>query len=87
MTLLLSKAASIEALKPFPYQRVAVENAFQYFMTEGKSRGKLIMPCGTGKSLTSYWIAEALKAQTILVAVPSLALIRQTVGCLDQRVS
>jgi predicted helicase len=35
------------------------------------------MPCGTGKSLTAYWIAEALKAKTILVAVPSLALVRQ----------
>jgi predicted helicase len=37
------------------------------------------MPCGTGKSLAAYWIAEALKARTILVAVPSLALIRQSV--------
>jgi predicted helicase len=37
------------------------------------------MPCGTGKSLAAYWIAEALKAKTILVAVPSLALIRQSV--------
>jgi superfamily II DNA or RNA helicase len=37
------------------------------------------MPCGTGKSLAAYWIAEALKAKTILVTVPSLALIRQGV--------
>ena len=36
------------------------------------------MPCGTGKSLTAFWIAEALNAQNILVAVPSLALIRQS---------
>jgi predicted helicase len=36
------------------------------------------MPCGTGKSLTAYWIAEALEAKTILVAVPSLALVRQS---------
>jgi superfamily II DNA or RNA helicase len=38
------------------------------------------MPCGTGKSLTAYWIAEALEANTILVAVPSLALIRQSLA-------
>jgi superfamily II DNA or RNA helicase len=38
------------------------------------------MPCGTGKSLTAYWIAEALKAKTIVVAVPSLALIRQSLA-------
>src|SRR5258708_34482032 len=36
------------------------------------------MPCGNGKSLTGYWIGEALKAKTILVAVPSLALVRQS---------
>jgi predicted helicase len=38
------------------------------------------MPCGTGKSLAAYWIAEALRAKTILVAVPSLALIRQSLA-------
>jgi superfamily II DNA or RNA helicase len=38
------------------------------------------MPCGTGKSLTAYWIAEALKARAILVAVPSLALVRQSLA-------
>ena len=40
----------------------------------------MIMPCGTGKSLAAYWIAEALRAKTILVAVPSLALIRQSLA-------
>jgi superfamily II DNA or RNA helicase len=38
------------------------------------------MPCGTGKSLTAYWIAQALKAKTIVVVVPSLSLIRQSVA-------
>ena len=42
------------------------------------TRGKLIMPCGTGKSLTAFWIAERLEAQTVLVAVPFLAFMRQT---------
>jgi len=36
------------------------------------------MPCATGKSLAAYWIAEKLGAGSILIAVPSLALIRQT---------
>ena len=36
------------------------------------------MPCGSGKSLTAFWMAEKLKSKTILIAVPSLALIRQT---------
>ena len=38
------------------------------------------MPCGTGKSLTAYWIAQSLKAKTIVVAVPSLALVRQSLA-------
>ena len=56
-------------------------------MTEGKSRGKLIMPCGTGKSLTSYWIAEELKAQTILVAVPKPCPYPTDGGSMGQRIS
>jgi predicted helicase len=38
------------------------------------------MPCGTGKTLIAFWIAEALKAKTIIVAVPSLNLIKQSVA-------
>jgi superfamily II DNA or RNA helicase len=38
------------------------------------------MPCGTGKSLTAFWIAQALGAKRVLVAVPSLALIRHSVA-------
>jgi predicted helicase len=41
-------------------------------------RGKLIMPCGTEKSLTAFWIAEELAAKTVVIAVPSLALVQQT---------
>jgi len=67
-----------EPLKPRPHQERAIRNAYQHFIEKGNSRGKLIMPCGTGKSLAAYWIAEKLEARTILIAVPSLALIKQT---------
>jgi len=40
--------------------------------------GQLIMACGTGKTLTSLWIKEELKAQQVLVLVPSLSLLSQT---------
>jgi superfamily II DNA or RNA helicase len=36
------------------------------------------MPCGTGKSLAAFWIANDMKAKNILIAVPSLALLQQT---------
>src|SRR5690606_22380345 len=42
------------------------------------SRGQLIMPCGTGKTLTSLWIHERLQPNKTLVLFPTLALLRQT---------
>jgi superfamily II DNA or RNA helicase len=66
------------ARSPRPHQIAAIEAADKHFVKGGASRGRLIMPCGTGKSLTAFWIAQALSARTILVAVPSLALIRQS---------
>ena len=41
-------------------------------------KGQLISACGTGKTLTSLWIKEELKAQQVLVLVPSLSLLSQT---------
>ena len=69
-----------EARSPKPHQCAAISAAKKHFIDEGAVRGRLIMPCGTGKSLTAYWIAEALTAKTILVAVPSLALVRQSLA-------
>ena len=36
------------------------------------------MACGTGKTLVALWAAEALKPKTVLVLVPSLTLLQQT---------
>jgi predicted helicase len=66
-----------EPRSPKPHQREAISAAKAHFIDDNAARGRLIMPCGSGKSLAAFWIAEALKAKTILVAVPSLALIRQ----------
>jgi superfamily II DNA or RNA helicase len=66
------------ALTPLPHQEKAIKAAVKFFESKERTRGKLIMPCGTGKSLTAYWITEVLDSKMILVAVPSLALLRQT---------
>ena len=76
---LKGESARPQARHPRPHQAKAVSAARDHFIRDKAARGRLIMPCGTGKSLAAYWIAEALKARTILVAVPSLALIRQGV--------
>jgi superfamily II DNA or RNA helicase len=65
-------------LKPRPHQQKAINEAVEYFEKEGNSRGKLIFPCGAGKSLTGFWITQELSTQSILIAVPSLALVKQT---------
>ncbi|MDY0192846.1 MAG: DEAD/DEAH box helicase family protein [Aliarcobacter butzleri] len=73
-----NKKVFFEPFLPKPHQERAIENAQKYFINEGNNRGKLIMACGSGKSLTAYWIANKLNAQNIIVTVPSLALIKQT---------
>ncbi|MBX3002773.1 MAG: DEAD/DEAH box helicase [Anaerolineales bacterium] len=62
----------------FKHQQTALEKAHEYYKTA--DRGKLIMACGTGKTLTSLRIAEhETKGQgTILFLVPSIALLGQT---------
>jgi superfamily II DNA or RNA helicase len=77
---LKGQSARPEIRRPRPHQQEAISAAKAHFIKDGATRGRLIMPCGTGKSLTAYWIAEALKAKTILVAVPSLALVRQSLA-------
>jgi predicted helicase len=70
------------ALKPKkalrPHQRDALEAVLTRLGTE--DRGKLIMACGTGKTLTSLKIAEQLvgEGSLVLFLVPSLALLSQT---------
>jgi predicted helicase len=77
---LKGRSARPEVRHPKRHQQAAISAAKKHFISDGATRGRLIMPCGTGKSLTAYWIAEALKAKTVLVAVPSLALVRQSLA-------
>jgi len=77
---LRGKIALPKSRIPRHHQKRAIINAYKHFVENNERRGKLIMPCGTGKSLAAFWIAERLKAKTVLIAVPSLALIRQTLA-------
>ena len=66
--------------KPKPHQHLAIKKCKSFFNNYKNTRGKLIHPCGSGKSLTGFWISQELNSKTILIAVPSLALVRQTLG-------
>jgi predicted helicase len=72
----IGKIIKPHKLEPRPHQIEAIKKTVDYF--KSKNRGKVIMPCGTGKSLAAFWIANEMKAKNILIAVPSLALLQQT---------
>ena len=77
-----AQSGAIESITPYQpreHQRKAIEAASNHFVKEGNDRGKLIFPCGAGKSLTGYWMIDSLGAKNTLVAVPSLSLVKQTI--------
>ena len=61
---------------PRDHQRNALDKCLEHFAVE--SRGKLIHPCGSGKSLTGYWFFRYMQSNNVLIVVPSLQLVRQT---------
>ena len=64
--------------EPYQFQVEAVEKVAMGF--ESTDRGQLILPCGTGKSVVSLWIAERIVGSggRVLYLVPSIALMGQT---------
>jgi len=61
--------------KPEPHQRKAIDDVVAGFART--RRGRLIMACGTGKTLTALWIHEALACRSTIVLAPSIALVQQ----------
>ena len=67
-----------EPYTPHPYQQEAVDKVCEGFATQ--DRGQLILPCGTGKTAVTLWIAERMVGLDgrVLYLVPSIALMAQT---------
>ncbi len=61
---------------PRPHQKVALAAIRKSFASE--DRGTVVSACGTGKTFLALWAAEALGRKSVIVLLPSLALIRQT---------
>ena len=78
--LIQGKSARPVSFSPRAHQLRAIEKSKEYFSSPTKNKGKIIHPCGSGKSLTAYWLAETLLAKRVLIAVPSLALVKQTLS-------
>lgn len=79
-SLILGEKTQSRPLSPRIHQHKAIKRVAGFFADEKNDRGKLIHPCGSGKSLTAYWIAQNLQANSVLIAVPSLALVKQTLS-------
>ena len=67
-----------EPYTPHPYQKKAIEQVLAGFQEH--ARGQLILPCGTGKTAVTLWIAEQQVGLggRVLYLVPSIALMAQT---------
>ena len=63
---------------PHPYQQEAMDAVCEGLETH--DRGQLILPCGTGKTVVTLWIAERMVGLggRVLYLVPSIALMAQT---------
>jgi predicted helicase len=73
---LKQKPEKRKPLKPDTYQYEALDDIANHFKTN--DRGTVVMACGTGKTLVALWAVEQSKAKSILVLVPSLTLLQQT---------
>lgn len=62
--------------KLFPYQTDAVSAISQELGSS--ARTTVVMPCGTGKTLVAAATSHALAPVTVVIFLPSLALLRQT---------
>src|SRR2546427_1999265 len=73
---LREQPVAIAKLVPHEYQ---IEALVKINDTLAKSdRAHVVMACGTGKTLVALWAAEALKPKKVLVLLPSLMLLQQT---------
>lgn len=63
------------AHQPKDYQIDIIRKACMYLQTNTK--GLLILPCGTGKTLISLWITTRMGLNTILIGVPNTLLLNQ----------
>jgi predicted helicase len=68
----------VDIKKPVP-REYQIEALAKISDTLTKSeRAHVVMACGTGKTLVALWAAETLKPKTVLVLLPSLTLLQQT---------
>ena len=73
---LTDKKPAFKRWSPQTHQKEAIEKITAALKVDDRTAA--VMACGTGKTLVALWAAEAQEPKTVLVLVPSLALLSQT---------
>ena len=80
--------------KPAPVMRATPDPSYQTEVLDDiaatlkdNARASLVMACGTGKTLVALWATEQAKPRTVLVLLPSLMLLQQTLREWSQHTS
>ncbi|MBC8554529.1 MAG: Helicase associated domain protein, partial [Candidatus Brocadiales bacterium] len=73
---LQSGDVEVERKTPLPHQADAIKDILNTLKDD--DRATSLMACGTGKTLVALWVTERMDCQNILVLLPSLTLVRQT---------
>ena len=73
---LSDKKPAFKRWSPQTHQKEAIEKITAALKVADRTTA--VMACGTGKTLVALWAAEAQEPKTVLVLVPSLALLSQT---------
>ena len=66
----------VERKTPQPHQDEAIRDILVTLNDD--DRATALMACGTGKTLVALWVSEQMDCQNILILLPSLTLVRQT---------
>ena len=66
---------SIITKEILPYQKQCIDMSLDHY--KNNNRGYIEMMCGTGKTLTSYWIDKHMNNKSTIIFVPSLYLLSQ----------
>jgi len=81
---LIKKAAGLKRsltvfkeVEEYEHQTQTIGEALKYF--QENERGKIIHPCGSGKTYTSIRILQEMKSDRIIVVIPSRALLYQQI--------
>ena len=73
---LASGSAEVARKQPLPHQSEALDAILPVLAEQ--PRATTVMACGTGKTLVALWAAERMRCKSIMVLLPSLSLVRQT---------